>query len=50
MAELLFMTVCTDLSFVCVFIKGMKLTDKIPALLYFESLFNVGVTFLKIAV
>jgi len=49
MAALLFMTVSTDLPCVHVFIKNVKQTD-IPALLYYQSLFNVGVTSLKIAV
>jgi hypothetical protein len=50
MAALLFMTVSTDLHYVHVFIKNVKQTDEIPALLYCQSLFNVGVTSLKIAV
>ena len=50
MAALLFMTVSTDLPCVCVFIKNVKQTDEIPALLNCPSLFNVGVTSLKMAV
>ena len=50
MAASLFMTVSTDLPCVHVFIKNMKQIDEIPALLYCQSLFNVRVTSLKIAV
>jgi hypothetical protein len=44
MAALLFMTVFTDLPCVHVFIKNVKQTDEIPAVVYRQSLFNVGVS------
>jgi len=50
MAASLFMAVSTDLPCVHVFIKNAKQTEEIPALFYCQSLFNVGVTSLKIAV
>ena len=42
MAALLFVTVSTDLPFDHVFIKNVKQTDDIPAVLHYQSLFNVG--------
>jgi len=50
MAALLLVTVSTDLLCVHVFIKNVKQMDDIPVLLYYQSLFNVAVTSLKIAV